>query len=147
MAATTTIRRLLLPALNIKKTLGYTVLLPPKNLSCVTSQFSQFTTGTGFLAKKSKPVIQKAAKEKKSRRKSLTKIVSPIHFGEPTRPKFISTKDIPNYFGNPETLTLDGYKFIEKAQLEEVIKGFKQWNCVSLPNMGMPTANALALYC
>ena len=62
--------RLLLPALNIKKTLGYTVLLPPKNLSCVTSQFYQFTTGTGFLAKKSKPLIQKAVKEKKSKRKS-----------------------------------------------------------------------------
>ena len=126
MAATTTIRRLLLPALNIKNTLGYTVLLPPKNLSCVTSQFYQLTTGTGSFAKKGKPLIQKAVKEKKSPRKSLTNHYSPGQFGEPTRPKFILTKDIPNYFCNPETLTLDGYKFIEKTQLKEVIKGFKQ---------------------
>merc|ERR1712110_1059275 len=114
MAATTTIRRLLLPALNIKKTLGYTMQLPPKNLSCVTSQFCQFTTGTGFLAKKSKPLIQKAVKEKKSKRKFLTNCVSPTKFGELSRPNFISTKDIPTYFCNPEELTLDGYKFIEK---------------------------------
>ena len=97
MAATTIFRSLLLPSLNFKKTLGYTVLLPPKNLSCVTSQFYQFTSG-------------------------------PIHYGEPTKPNFILTKDIPNYFCNPETLTIDGYKFIEKAQLEEVTKGFKQYN-------------------
>ena len=107
MAATTVIRRLLLPALNIKKTLGYTVLLPPKNLSCVTSQFYQFTSGTGSFAKKGKPLIQKAVKEKKSKRKSLTNAVSPTHYGEPTKPNFILTKDIPNYFCNPETLTLD----------------------------------------
>merc|ERR1711971_700091 len=128
MAATTTIRRLLLPALNIKKTLGSTMLLPPKNLSCVTSQFYQFTSGTGFFAKKNNPLIQKVVKEKKSPRKSLTNHNSPTHFGEPTRPKFILTKDIPNYFCNPEALTLDGYKFIEKAELKEVIKGFKQYN-------------------
>ena len=128
MAATTTIRRLLLPALNIKKTLGYTVLLPPKNLSCVTSQFYQFTSGTGVLAKKSKPLIQKAVKEKKSRRKSLTNRICAANFGEPTRPNFILAKNIPNYFCNPETLTLDGYKFIEKDQLKEVIKGFKHYN-------------------
>merc|ERR1712110_257998 len=97
-------RRLLLPALNIKKTLGYTVLLPPKNFSCVTNQFCQFTSGTG----------------------------------EPTRPKFISTKDIPNYFYNPETLTLDGYKIIEKDQLKEVIKGFKHYkkNCSYIKSDG-----------
>jgi len=128
MAATTTIRRLLLPALNIKKTLGYTVLLPPKNLSCVTSQFCQFTSGTGLFAKKGKPLIQKAVKEKKSRRKSLTNHYSPARIGEPTRPNFILAKKIPNYFCNPETLTLDGYKFIEKTQLEEVTKGFKQYH-------------------
>ena len=101
MSSIVVFRRLLLPALNIKKTLGYTVLLPPKNLSCVTSQFYQFTTGTGFLAKKSKPLIQKAVKEKKSRRKYLTNRICPTHYGEPTKPKFILTKDIPNYFCNP----------------------------------------------
>merc|ERR1711971_1362666 len=125
MSSIIVFRRLLHPALNIKKTLGCTVLLPPKNL---TSQFYQFTTGTGVLAKKSKPLIQKAIKEKKSPRKYLTNRISAANFGEPTRPKFILTKDIPNYFCNPETLTLDGYKFIENAELEEVIKGFKQYN-------------------
>ena len=108
MASTILYRRLLLPALNIKKTLGYTVLLPPKNLSCVTSQFYQFTSGTGVLAKKSKPVIQKAVKEKKSQRKSLTNQDNPTQFGDLARPNFILTKDIPDYFCNPETLTLDG---------------------------------------
>ena len=123
MASTIMFRRLLLPALNIKNTLGYTVLLPPKNLSCVTSQFYQFTSGTGSFAKKGKPLIQKAVKEKKSQRKSITNHYSPARLGEPTRPKFILTKDIPNYFCNPEELTLDDYKFIEKAQLEKVTKG------------------------
>merc|ERR1739844_658305 len=128
MSSIIVFRRLLHPALNIKKTLGCTVLLPPKNLTCVTSQFYQFTSGTGLFAKKSKTLIQKAVKEKKSPRKSLTNHDSPTHFGEPTRPKFILTKDIPNYFCNPETLTIDGYKFIEKDEIEEVIKGFKQYN-------------------
>merc|ERR1711971_473191 len=114
MSSIIVFRRLLHPALNIKKTLGYTVLLPPKNLSCVTSQFYQFTSGTGSFAKKGKPLIQKAVKEKKSKGKYLTNRISPVQFGEPTRPNFISTKDIPNYFCNPETLTLDGYNFIEK---------------------------------
>ena len=132
MAATTIFRRLLLPALNIKKTLGYTLLLPPKNLSCVTNQFCQLTSSTGFFAKKSKPLIQKAVKEKKSRRKSLTNPINAARLGEPTRPNFILAKDIPNYFCNPEELTLDGYKFIEKPQLEEVIEGFKQYHKSSI---------------
>ena len=71
MAATTVIRRLLLPALNIKKTLGYTVLLPPKNLSCVTSQFCQITSGTGIYVKKT--LTEKVPKKKKTK-KYLTKV-------------------------------------------------------------------------
>jgi len=113
MAATTIFRRLLFPALNVKKTLGHTVLLPPKNLICVTSQFCQFTSG------------EKAVKGKKTK-KYLTNRISPSDFGKPSRRNLIKTKDIPSYFCNPETLTLDGYKFIEKSQLEEVTKGFKQ---------------------
>jgi len=144
MASTIIFRRLLLPALNIKKTLGYTVLLPPKNLSCVISQFCQFTSSTGLLAKNSKPLIQKTVKEKKSKRKYLTNRVSAANFGEPTRPNFILAKGIPNYFCNPEELTLDGYKFIEKAQLEEVTKGFKQYTGPQ-PNYIMPDGNVSRL--
>ena len=53
---------------------------------------------------------------------------NPGQFGKPTRPNFALTKNIPGYFCNPEELTLDGYKLIEKHQLEEVIEGFKQFN-------------------
>ena len=67
MAATTIFRRLLFPALNVKKTLGHTVLLPPKNLICVTNQFCQFTSGTGSFAKKvnlwSKKLLKKRNQE------------------------------------------------------------------------------------
>jgi len=119
-------RRLLLPALNIKKTLGYTVLLPPKNLSCVTNQFCQITTGTGIYAKNSKNSTEKAVKEKTKTKKYITNRIHPAQFGKPTRPNFALTKNIPGYFCNPEELTLDGYKLIEKTQLEEVTEGFNQ---------------------
>jgi len=95
------------------------------------------------MQKKCKSLTQKAVKEKKSKRKSITNPVNPNHYGEPTKPNFILTKDIPNYFCNPETLTIDGYEFIKKDEIEEVIKGFKQYD--NFDSYIMPDGNVSKL--
>ena len=129
MASTVIFRRLLLPSLNMKKTLGHTVLLT-KSWNCVTSQFYPISCGEGALAKKNinDPIV-KPAKEKKSGKKprsSLTNNVRPAD-----RSHEIKTIDIPVHFQRSEEVItlptyLTGYKFIKKEKIEEVTKGFKQ---------------------
>ena len=128
MAATTILRRLLLPAVKSKKTLEQPVLLT-KNWNCVTSQFYQISYGQGALAKKNTNVpIVKPAKEKKSGRKIRSTLTNDLM---PSKAATIKTIDIPVHFQRSEEIFtlptyLPGYKFIKKDQIEKVTKGFKQ---------------------
>ena len=129
MAATTILRRLLLPAVKSKKTLGHTVLLT-KNWNCVTSQFYPISCGDSAFARKNPNISTvKPEKEKKSGRKIRSSLTNNIVSAD--RSHEIKTIDVPVYFQRSEeliTLTtyLPGYKFIKKEQIEKVTKGFKQ---------------------
>ena len=128
MAATTIFRRLLLPAVKSKKTLGHTVLLT-KNWNFFTSQFYPISCGVVALAKKNTNVpIVKPAKEKKSGKEKRSPLTNNMR---PSRANEIKTIDILVHFQRSEELItlptyLPGYKFIKKEEIEEVTKGFKQ---------------------
>ena len=128
MAATTMFKRLLLPALKSKKTLGHTVLLT-KNWNCVISQFYQISNSEGVLAKKHTNVsIVKPAKEKKSEKKKRSYLTNDLR---PSKADTIKTIDVIVHFQESEKLItlptyLPGHKFIKKDQIEEVIEGFKR---------------------
>jgi hypothetical protein len=114
MVATTILRRLLLPAVKSKKTLGHTVLLT-KNWNCVTSQFYQISYGEGALAKKNVPIV-KPAKEKKSEKKKRSPLTN--YLRSSTKDKIKPIDIILHFQKSEELITLPGYfpshKFIKK---------------------------------